>query len=74
MMAPVRRDKAMAALGCKTLFLVTGCWLIVAGNAIGKWSWQEPQAKELATGDLEWAPHPFVFAAGSSVQSPGSGL
>ena len=33
-----------------------------------KWSWQEPQAKVLPTGDLEWAPRPFEFKAGESVR------
>jgi len=25
------------------------------------WPWQEPQARVLPTGDLEWTPHPFEF-------------
>ena len=32
------------------------------------WSWQEPQAKVLPTGDLEWAPKVFEFKAGGSVR------
>ena len=32
------------------------------------WSWQEPQAKVLPTGDLEWAPKAFEFKAGESVR------
>jgi hypothetical protein len=31
-----------------------------------RWSWQQPQAKVLSTGDLEWAPQPFEFKAGAS--------
>ncbi len=31
------------------------------------YSWQTPQAKVLPTGDLEWAPKPFVFTPGSSI-------
>ena len=33
-----------------------------------RWSWQEPQAKVLATGDLEWAPQAFEFKAGGAVR------
>ena len=32
------------------------------------WSWQEPHAKVLPTGDLEWAPKPFEFKPGESVR------
>jgi hypothetical protein len=32
------------------------------------YSWQEPQAKVLPTGDLEWAPHPFTFEKGGQVR------
>jgi hypothetical protein len=34
----------------------------------GQWSWQQPQAKVLPTGDLEWAPHPFEFRPGEAVR------
>ena len=33
-----------------------------------RWSWQEPQAKVLPTGDLQWAPKPFEFRPGASVR------
>jgi hypothetical protein len=48
--------------------------LLVAAHGVAqaqpaaRWSWQEPQAKVLPTGDLEWAPKPFEFKAGSSVR------
>ncbi|MGD2175860.1 MAG: hypothetical protein PVJ27_10695, partial [Candidatus Brocadiaceae bacterium] len=32
------------------------------------YSWQKPHAKVIETGDLEWAPQPFVFEAGESVR------
>lgn len=32
------------------------------------YDWQEPQARVLPQGDLEWAPRPFVFEAGDSVR------
>jgi len=38
-----------------------------AQNLAG-WSWQEPQAKVLPTGDLEWAPRAFEFKPGGSVR------
>jgi hypothetical protein len=38
------------------------------GDAIGRWSWPQSQAKVLPTGDLEWAPQPFEFRAGDSVR------
>lgn len=31
-------------------------------------SWQEPRAKVLSSGDLEWASQPFVFEKGDSVR------
>ncbi|MFO7955911.1 MAG: LamG-like jellyroll fold domain-containing protein [Candidatus Brocadiia bacterium] len=34
----------------------------------GKWSWQQAHARVMPTGDLEWAPRPFVFEAGGSVR------
>ena len=33
-----------------------------------KWSWQEPHARVLPTGDLEWAPHAFEYAPGDSIR------
>jgi hypothetical protein len=50
--------------------------VVLAATARGKgsaqtearWSWQEPQARVLLTGDLEWAPRAFEFKAGSSVR------
>ena len=46
------------------------CLVSVVVSSIGasEWSWQEPKAKVLATGDLEWAPQPFVFEQGDSVR------
>jgi hypothetical protein len=32
------------------------------------WSWQEPHAKVLPTGDLEWAPKAFEFRPGPSIR------
>ncbi len=33
-----------------------------------RWSWQEPHAKVLPTGDLEWAPRAFRFQPGASIR------
>ncbi len=41
---------------------------VVEAQIAARWSWQEPQAKVLPTGDLQWAPHPFEFKAGESVR------
>jgi hypothetical protein len=46
-------------------------WLsAVAGTAWAAeaWSWQQPYAKVLDRGDLEWNPKPFVFEKGASVR------
>ena len=48
------------------LFLALSGALALA--AAPRWSWQEPQAKVLPTGDLQWAPQPFVFTPGNSVR------
>ena len=41
---------------------------VVNAQSVTRWSWREPQAKVLTTGDLEWAPEPFEFKAGESVR------
>ena len=33
-----------------------------------KWPWQQPQAKVLPSGDLEWAPQPFEFKPGQATR------
>ena len=48
--------------------LGAGLATAVASEPAARWSWQEPQAKVLPTGDLEWAPKPFEFKAGESVR------
>jgi hypothetical protein len=51
-----------------TLLLVVGCRIVSAGDATARWSWQEPQARVLPTGGLEWAPKPFEFKVGESAR------
>jgi len=34
----------------------------------GQYSWQEPHAKALPTGDIEWTPKAFVFEKGESIR------
>ncbi|MBC8871375.1 MAG: hypothetical protein H8E44_18270, partial [Planctomycetes bacterium] len=41
---------------------------MVNSNVASEWSWQEPKAKVLPTGDLEWAPQPFAFEKGDSIR------
>ena len=53
--------------------VATWAILIASGNLMhaqdsARWSWQEPHAKVLPTGDLEWAPQPFKFQPGSSLR------
>ena len=40
----------------------------VNAQSVDRWSWREPQAKVLPTGDLEWTPQAFEFKAGESVR------
>ncbi|MGA2498089.1 MAG: LamG domain-containing protein [Tepidisphaeraceae bacterium] len=48
--------------------------LLVAAHGVAnaqdmvRWSWQEPQAKVLPAGDLEWAPKAFEFKPGESIR------
>ncbi len=42
--------------------------LVMTGEVMAQYSWQQPHAKVLPTGALEWAPQPFVFTAGESVR------
>jgi hypothetical protein len=48
------------------LLFVARCIITPAGAGAAQWSWQEPHAKVLRSGDLEWAPKPFDFTAGES--------
>ena len=50
------------------LALVGAAYGVVNAQNAARWSWQEAQATVLPTGDLEWAPRPFVFKAGASVR------
>ncbi|SPE62769.1 exported hypothetical protein [Verrucomicrobia bacterium] len=44
-----------------TLALLFGAHGAADAQDVAGWSWQEPQATVLPTGDLEWTPHRFVF-------------
>jgi hypothetical protein len=37
-------------------------------QTVDRWSWQQPQANVLPTGDLEWLPRPFEYKAIRSVR------
>ena len=43
-------------------------WDQVEAQTAARRSWQEPHAKVLPTGDLEWAPKPFEFKTGASIR------
>ena len=50
-----------------TLLSLQALWL--AGTTLAAtYSWQQPHAKVVPTGDLEWTPQPFVFEKGASVR------
>jgi concanavalin A-like lectin/glucanase superfamily protein len=51
-----------------TLVCVLGCWAALQAAEDANYSWQQTHAKVLPTGDLEWAPRPFVFRKGASVR------
>lgn len=53
---------------CLWLFVVFLTLVIVGQCAAAEYSWRQPHAKVLPTGDLEWAPQPFVFQKGNSVR------
>ena len=50
------------------LFSVLAVALVAAAPNAQQFSWQKSHAKVTATGDLEWAPLPFVYQAGRSVR------
>jgi len=57
-------ERWLRVLACAA---VLGVW--AGGHVLGEgYSWQEPHARVLPTGDLEWAPKPFVFESGESVR------
>jgi len=58
------------ATAAMVALLVVAPSVVNAQNA-ARWSWQEPQAKVLPTGDLEWTPKAFEFKAGVISGSPG---
>ena len=55
----------LSGMGCILALAMTA---MTVASAEERFSWQEPHAKVLATGDLEWAPKPFVFEKGASVR------
>lgn len=62
----------LARLTVKCSLLLLAVLLAAPGVAYAQdaphWSWQEPHAKVLPTGDLEWAPNAFAFRPGKSVR------
>ena len=66
------RPRMVSAAGnCAALLALSFCagWRPnVRAQAPARYSWQEPQARVLPTGGLEWAPKPFVFEKGESMR------
>ncbi len=62
------RHIARGASACALVLVGVGLGTALAGEAPGRWSWQEPQSKVLPTGDLEWAPQPFEFKPGDTIR------
>ncbi len=59
----------MSALKNRIAVLVLICLTFIGSVVVAAdYKWQEPHAKVLANGDLEWAPTPFVFKAGEMVR------
>ncbi len=63
MNAPCRTEACIAMLA-----LLVAAHGVVNAQNVPRWSWQEPHAKVLPTGDLEWAPKAFEFKAGESIR------
>jgi hypothetical protein len=57
----IGRCLAMSTL----LFALHG---VARAQSAARWSWQEPHAKVVPTGDLQWAPTAFEFKPGGSVR------
>ena len=61
--------KTLTALIIPLLCVAMSCLADApTGGSNGTWSWQNPQAKVLPTGDLEWAPRPFEFKPGGAIR------
>ena len=59
-------NRSLTALGLLSLVAV-GC-RAGAQDGATSWSWQQPHATVLETGDLQWQPEPFKFRAGATVR------
>ena len=53
-------------IGVLCHFCLSPCVLFAQSS--NSWSWQQPHAKVLPTGDLEWAPSEFQFKPGESIR------
>jgi hypothetical protein len=59
---------AIQAFVCTASLPGVGSTIAGAGDVTARWSWQQPQAKVLPTGDLQWTPKAFEFKAGDSIR------
>ena len=60
--------KATAHRAARIVALLAVAHGLANAQNAARWSWQEPQAKVLPTGDLEWTPTAFAFKPGKSVR------
>ena len=63
----MQRAKEALIVVSVALGVAAGCGP-AARAAEQPWSWAQPHAKVIETGDLEWAPQPFAFEPGPSVR------
>ena len=60
--------RVVSAVSGLLLALLAGVGFAETGGQTAAFSWQQPQARVLPSGNLEWAPRPFVFEKGASVR------
>ena len=56
-MTPIRKEMPLGLIAA-TLTIAAAC--SPAATTVPAYSWQQPHAKVLPTGDLQWAPMPFA--------------
>ncbi len=64
----MRIAKIAAGWAALVAAVLAGSGVAAAQGQAGPFSWQQPQARILSTGNLEWSPRPFVFQMGASVR------
>ena len=65
MIKNMKKNKTTIFLFALVVFIFSGCSSNIESQ---KYSWEIAQAKVLETGDLVWAPEPFLFEKRKSVR------